>query len=108
MLSVQVAELVGAKRLILLTSVDGLLDPATGETIPLVDDLAAAAKLVDDGKGRFSIGGMGTKLAAVGHAVAAGIETIIASGRRPEQLAEIVAGRGTATRFTPGAARSQS
>jgi len=107
MLSVRVAELVGAKRLILLTSVDGLLDPATGRTIPMVDDLAAAAKLVNDGKGRFSIGGMGTKLAAVGRAVAAGIETIIANGRRPEQLAEIIAGGGTATRFTAGSSGQQ-
>lgn len=108
MLSVRVAELVGAKRLILLTSVDGLLDPASGETIPLVDDISEAAKLVDNGKGRFSIGGMATKLAAVDRAIASGIDTIIANGRRPEQLAEIVAGRGTATRFATGSGTQSS
>jgi len=108
MLSVRVAELVGAKRLILLTSVDGLLDPSTGKTIPVVDDVADAAKHVDDGKGRFSIGGMGSKLEAVGRAIGHGIETVIANGRRPEQLAAILAGQGTATRFRTGSSTSQS
>jgi glutamate 5-kinase len=107
MLSVRVAELVGASRLILLTSVDGLLNPATGETIPFIDDLAVAAAHVDEGKGRFSIGGMGSKLEAVGRALEHGIETVIANGRRPEQLAEILAGRGTATRFQAGSSSTQ-
>jgi glutamate 5-kinase len=99
MLSARVAQLAGARRLIILTSVDGLLDPATGAPVAVVDDVARAESLVSDQKGKFSIGGMGSKLAAVRCAVEAGIETVIANGRKPEQLAEIMDGRGVATRF---------
>jgi len=35
----------------------------------------------------------------VADAVAGGIECIIASGRHPEQIADLVEGRGTCTRF---------
>src|SRR5690606_3956915 len=41
MLSVRVAKLAGAKRVILLTSVDGLLDPETNERITEVTDIDA-------------------------------------------------------------------
>ena len=99
MLSVRVAKLAGASRVILLTSVDGLLDPATNALIPEVADIDAAFGHVRGDKGRFSMGGMASKLAAIRFAVEAGIETHIAHGRRPERLAEIVAGTGISTRF---------
>jgi len=99
MLSVQVAKLAGATRVILLTSVDGLLDPATSALIPEVADIEAAFGHVRGDKGRFSMGGMASKLAAIRFAVEAGIETHIAHGRHPERLAEIVAGHGISTRF---------
>jgi glutamate 5-kinase len=99
MLSVRVAQLAGAKRVILLTSVDGLLDPATNELIPEVSDIDKVFRHVRNDKGRFSMGGMASKLAAVKFAVDAGIETHIAHGRHPERLAGILAGNGIATRF---------
>ena len=99
MLCVRVAKLAGAKRVILLTSVDGLLDPETGQLIPEVGNIDEVLHHVRDDKGRFSMGGMASKLAAVKFAVEAGIETHIAHGRRPERLAEIIAGRGVSTRF---------
>ncbi|MEI8039226.1 MAG: glutamate 5-kinase [Verrucomicrobiota bacterium] len=99
MLSVLVAQLAGAKRVILLTSVDGLLDPETNELIPEVTDIDQVFRHVRDDKGRFSMGGMASKLAAVKFAVDAGIETHIAHGRHPERLAGIVAGKGISTRF---------
>ncbi len=99
MLSVRVAKLAGATRVILLTSVDGLLDPATNQLIPEVTDIDNVFRHVRDDKGRFSMGGMASKLAAVKFAIDAGIETHIAHGRHPERLAEIVAGGGTSTRF---------
>ena len=52
-------------------------------------------------KGEFSVGGMADKLVAVQRAVEAGIETIIANGRKPEQLLELIHGQGTGTRFLP-------
>lgn len=99
MLSVQVAKLVGAQRVILLTSVDGLIDPASNELIREVHDIDAAFAHVQEQKGRFSIGGMASKLSAVKFAVQSGIETHIAHGRHPERLADIVEGRGTSTCF---------
>jgi glutamate 5-kinase len=100
MLSVRVAKLAGASRIILLTSVDGLLDPSTNALIPEVSDIDGMFRHVRDDKGRFSMGGMASKLAAVKFAVDAGIETHIAHGRHPERLAAIVAGEsGISTRF---------
>ena len=57
---------------------------------------------VREEKGRFAIGGMESKLQAVKLAVEGGVETVIANGRRPDRLAEIVAGKGHATRFRVG------
>ena len=99
MLSVRVAKLAGAKRIILLTSVDGLLDPETQQLIPEVADIDKVFRHVREDKGRFSMGGMASKLEAVKFAVEAGIETHIAHGRHPERLADIVAGNGISTRF---------
>jgi glutamate 5-kinase len=103
MLSVRVAKLAGADRVILLTSVDGLLDPATNAVIPEVADFDDVFRHVRDDKGRFSMGGMASKLSAVKFAVDAGIETHIAHGRHPERLAGILAGQaGLSTRFAAG------
>lgn len=101
MLSVRVAKLAGATRVILLTSVDGLLDPATNAYIPEVADLDSVLGHVRSHKGRFSMGGMASKLAAIRFALEAGIETHIAHGRHPERLAAIIAGGGISTRFLP-------
>ena len=99
MLSVQVAKLAGAQRVIFLTTVDGLLDPETNNFIPEVADIDHVLQHVRDIKGRFSMGGMMSKLTAVKFAVDAGIETHIAHGRHPDRLAAIVAGNGISTRF---------
>lgn len=99
MLSVMVAKMVGASKIVLLTSVDGLLDPVSKELIPEVADIDEAFRHVRDDKGRFSMGGMASKLSAVKYAVDAGIETHIAHGRHPERLADIIAGKGISTRF---------
>jgi glutamate 5-kinase len=99
MLSVRVAKLLGASRVILLTSVDGLLDPETKQLIPVVEDIESALGLVREDKGKFSMGGMSSKLESVRFAVDAGIQTHIANGRHPERLSDIVAGRGISTVF---------
>lgn len=99
MLSVHVAKLVGAKRVILLTSVDGLLDPTTHQLIPEVSDIDTAFGHVRDDKGKFSMGGMSSKLEAVKFATEAGIQVHIANGRNPERLSDILAGKGISTRF---------
>lgn len=99
-LSAEVAILARADRLILLTSVDGLMD-STGKVIATVPDVTAVGHLADGKKGRLSVGGMASKLQAVQLAVEAGIPTWIAHGRKPGRLAALVAGRKTGTHFPP-------
>lgn len=102
LLSSDVATLVGADRLILLTSVPGLRMPGIedpNDIVERVENVDDVFHFAGDDKGHLSVGGMKTKLTAVKKAVAAGIETIIASGLDPEQLPELVSGRGKGTRF---------
>ncbi|MEI6653191.1 MAG: glutamate 5-kinase [Verrucomicrobiota bacterium] len=108
MLSVRVAKLTHTRRIILLTSVDGLIDPATNNFIPEVTDIDHALQHVRGDKGRFSMGGMASKLASIKFALEAGIETHIANGRHPERLADILAGHGISTRFLPQAESTKS
>jgi len=103
-LSAEVAMLANADLLVILTSVDGLLNER-GEVIPLVSDIADAAKFVREEKGKFSVGGMTTKLDAVRLALDAGIPAIIANGRRKNLIPLIVAGKGACTRFAVSSAR---
>lgn len=97
-LSAEVAMLVNADMLVLLTSVDGLLD-ARGVTVPVVQDVEHVKGLARAEKGKFSVGGMASKLQAVNLTVAAGIRTHICSGTKPGQIGKIVAGRPAGTRF---------
>lgn len=97
-LSAEVAMLVEADLLIILTSVDGLLD-AEGMVVPVVRDTGAVTRFVRKDVGHVSKGGMVSKLQAARLAVEAGIPAHIASGRRPGQIAAIIAGRRTGTQF---------
>lgn len=97
-LSAEVAMLARADLLIILTSVDGLTD-AKGNVVPLVRDIEAVAGLVREEKGKLSVGGMVTKLEAVRMAVAEGITTVIANGRKAGGIGAIAEGKGGGTRF---------
>ncbi len=102
MLSARVAALLGARILVLLTSVDGLFAPDNAAIVREVSSVEEVMSYAKEEKGRFAIGGMVSKLKAVKFAVEEGVETVIANGRRPDRLAEIVAGDGFATRFRVG------
>ena len=97
-LSAEVAQLVRADHLVILTSVDGLQD-AKGRRVPEVKDIAAVAGLVRPDKGEESVGGMKTKLEAVKLAVGSGIPCTILDGRKPGQIAAALAGQDVGTRF---------
>ena len=101
-LSAEVAVLARADLLIILTSAEGLTrEPdGRGEPIPVVEDIDAVAHLVGASIGRFSVGGMASKLDAVRLAISAGIPAVIANGRTPGLLARIVNGEPVGTRFT--------
>ena len=99
MLSVKVSELMSARLLVMLTSADGLCRGEGGELIPEVSNLEEAKAQVGEASGKFSIGGMRSKLDAVELAVKAGVQVAIGNGRQPERLAKIINGEGVCTRF---------
>lgn len=101
-LSSKVAQLIEADLLILLTGVPGLQGPDAkdeDDIITSVEDVDSVLDFAHDEKGSLSVGGMASKLFAVKSAVEAGIETLIASGFNPEQLSDLVNGKGISTRF---------
>jgi len=101
-LSFLIAKLVKADALVLLTTVDGLLDDA-GKRIALVQNFRNIGRLVHPGeKGKLSKGGMDSKLRAVKAAVASGIDTFIANGRK-SSLVPLLGGKSVGT-FFPGSA----
>lgn len=100
-LSAEVAQLVEADLLLLLTSADGLSDSA-GNRIPRADDVAEVFQYVRPDKGEMSVGGMRAKLQAVDLAVRHGIPTWILDGRKPGQIAAAVKGGDVGTQFPAG------
>lgn len=87
-LSSKIAIACGASKLVLLTTVDGLLaSKAEGQTlIEEITDLAEAKSHITAETGEFSVGGMTSKLQAAALASAAGIETFIANGKHCADL----------------------
>ncbi len=105
-LSAFVAITLKADKLILLSDVDGLFEldktgRITKKQIFKVTNVTAVEKQVSHVNGsKLSTGGMAAKLMAAKRATSAGIETWIASGRKPNILAKILAGTPhAATRF---------
>jgi len=102
-LSSLITKLVRADALVLLTTVDGLLD-AAGKRVSEMPSLSEALKLVRKGvKGGLSKGGMGSKLKAAANAASSGASVVIADAARRNVIDEIFAGRDTGT-FIPGSA----
>ena len=101
MLSARVAGLTNASQLILLSNIDGLLTPDSNEVIADVENVEDVLSFIRSDKGKFSIGGMASKLQAVQVALDAGIQTVIAHGKRPDRLPDVIQGAGLCTRFHP-------
>jgi glutamate 5-kinase len=104
-LAAQVAILVGAERLILLTSVEGLYssdpraDPGAA-LVELVEDFATLDALqITQTTSAHGSGGMRSKVVAADMATAAGIATVICSGEREGVLARVLAGEREGTLF---------
>jgi glutamate 5-kinase len=93
-LAAQVAVLLKARLLVLLTSVPGVL----AEGILVEDGAAARAAAFGPGS-PLGRGGMESKVAAAELAAGAGIATVIADGTRAGVVAEALAGRPAGTRF---------
>src|ERR1700760_950550 len=104
-LAAQVAVLVGADELILLTDIDGLYtaDPRIYEDAKIVREIDAFAALGELEIGHttspLGSGGMRSKVVAAEMATAAGIPTTICNGVRPGTLTAVLAGEPAGTRF---------
>jgi glutamate 5-kinase len=113
-LSALVANLVDADLLVILTDIGGLYtaDPhrdPTARLIPVVRPQDAVDPFCAEETGSAaSIGGMSTKVLAARRATAAGIATVVASGRQPGELLRIVEGEEVGTFFIPSGSRMQS
>jgi glutamate 5-kinase len=97
-LSAEVAILAQADLLVILTSVEGLLDRHK-KLISKVTDIDSVLHLASSETGIHSTGGMITKLQAAKIAVQSGIPSVIASGVKPGVLAATLAGNPVGTRF---------
>lgn len=114
-LAAQVAILMGAEQLLLLTNTGGMYtaDPRTdpsAELVRQVDDFEALGALVQIGRETSTLGsgGMRSKVVAAEMATAAGIPTVIASGLESDTIVRAAAGELVGTTFTAQAARHSS
>ncbi len=104
-LSAVVARAAEADLLILLSDIDGLYteDPRNNPNsrfISQVEEITPEIEGLGGGAGsRRGTGGMRTKLNAAKIAVNSGMDMVIANGRRPGILYDIVAGKRVGTRF---------
>ena len=99
-LAAQVAVLLGARLLVLLTEAEGVFSahPATSGA-RLLDDGSAAVEADLGAAGALGRGGMESKVGAARLAAAAGIPSVIASGHGEGVLLAVVAGERRGTRF---------
>jgi glutamate 5-kinase len=113
-LAAQVAVLVGAQLLLLLTDTDGLYtaDPRTDPSAALVAEVHHPDELADLRIGHavspLGSGGMRSKVVAAEMATAAGIATVIGNGLVGGALAQAWAGEPVGTRFFAQAVRHSS
>jgi glutamate 5-kinase len=113
-LAAQVAVLIAAGELILLTDIDGLFtaDPRRqpdAHIISEVSDFAALEELeIGHTTSPLGSGGMRSKVVAADMATAAGITTVICNGLRAQALQAVLAGEREGTRFAPREARYSS
>jgi glutamate 5-kinase len=113
-LAAQVAMLVNADLLVLLTDVEGLYtaSPRTdpeAELVPAVTDFAVLDALtIGHTTSPLGSGGMRSKVVAAEMATAGGIETVICSGLRDGALRSALDGEPAGTRFAPRETRYSS
>jgi glutamate 5-kinase len=113
-LAAQVAVLVGAEELILVTDIDGLFtaDPRLYPEARIVNEVSDFAALEELEIGHttspLGSGGMRSKVVAADMATAAGIPTVICNGLRAGALEAVLEGRQEGTRFAPREARYSS
>ena len=110
-LSALVASLLPADLLVILTTVDGVIENfgrANPRTLPVVEKIdGAVEKLAGGTDSATAVGGMSSKIQAAKIAVRSGIPLVIASGKKKQVLARVLAGEEEGTLFVPQPTRLQ-
>ncbi len=110
-LSALVASLLPADLLVILTTVDGVIEnfgKANPKTIPVIEHIdGAIEKLAGGTDSATAVGGMKSKVEAAKIAVRSGIPLVIGLGKKKNLLARIVAGEDEGTLFVPQPTRLQ-
>jgi glutamate 5-kinase len=113
-LAAQVAILIGAELLVLLTDTDGLYtaDPRADSSARLVEEVTDSARLdgveIGHATSPLGSGGMRSKVVAAEMATAAGIPAVICNGLDDSALRTVLDGGTTGTRFAAQEARYSS
>jgi glutamate 5-kinase len=104
-LSALVAALLPADLLVILTTVDGVIEnfgKANPKTIATIEAIDGALETLAGGTdSATAVGGMKSKIQAAKIAVRSGIPLVIASGRKKTVLARVLAGETEGTVFVP-------
>ena len=110
-LSALVASLLPADLLVILTTVDGVIEnfgKANPQTISVIEKIdSALEKLARGTDSEIAVGGMKSKIEAAKIVVRSGIPLVIASGRKKNVLAQILAGGNEGTLFVAHPAKLQ-
>ena len=113
-LAAQVAILVAADQVLVLSDVDGLYtsDPGTDPGAELVGEVHDIAELgryeIGMSRSHIGSGGMRSKVLCAEMATSAGIPVVICNGTKPGMLLRAAAGEPAGTRFHPQARRESS
>jgi len=110
-LSALVASLLPADLLIILTTVDGVIEnfgKSDPKTISVVEHIDSAIENIAGGtESPTAVGGMSSKIQAGRIAVRSGVPLVIASGRKKRVLARVLAGEEEGTLFVAQPTRLQ-
>jgi glutamate 5-kinase len=113
-LAANIAVLLHARSLVLLTNTDGLFDsdPRRSREARLIEEVTDFGALADYEIGLspslLGRGGMTSKVAAAEMAAKFGVQVTICNGSRPEVLQDIHAGRLVGTTFRPAKRKEQT
>jgi glutamate 5-kinase len=110
-LSALVASLLPADLLVILTTVDGVIEnfsKANPKTISVIEKIdSTIEKLAGGTDSETAVGGMASKIQAAKIAVRSGIPLVIASGKKKNVLAKILAGEDEGTLFVASPTKLQ-
>jgi glutamate 5-kinase len=110
-LSALVASLLPADLLIILTTVDGVIEnfgKADPKTISIIEHIdGAIEKMAGGTDSTTAVGGMRSKIEAAKIVVRSGIPLVIASGKKKNMFARVLAGEEEGTLFVPQSTKLQ-